>query len=102
MGAVVATTPHLLQWGLGFGSSGVSLATIDSATVGTCAPRKITIGTQYLPIGAVIGQNTTAIDINLDAPEVIEPGTYFHVILKMPVATATASQIIRGNCPLYC
>ena len=98
MGAVVATTPHLLQWGLGFGSSGVSLATADSATTGTCAPRKITIGTQYLPIGAVIGQNTTAIDINLDAPEVIEPGTYFHVILKMPVATATASQIIRGTC----
>ena len=98
MGAVVATTPHLLQWGLGFGSSGVSLATTDSATAGTCAPRKITIGTQYLPIGAVIGQNTTPIDINLDAPEVIEPGTYFHVILKMPVATATASQIIRGTC----
>ena len=98
MGAVVATTPHLLQWGLGFGSSGVSLATADSATAGTCAPRKITIGTQYLPIGAVIGQNTTPIDINLDAPEVIEPGTYFHIILKMPVATATASQIVRGTC----
>lgn len=102
MGAVVATTPTLLQWGLGFGSSGVSLATADSATAGTCAPRKITIGTQYLPIGAVIGQNTTAIDVNLDAPEVIEPGTYFHVILKMPVGTATASQIIRGNCFVNC
>ena len=38
------------------------------------------------------------IDINLDAPIMIEAGTYLHVILKIPVGTATASQIIRGTC----
>lgn len=98
MGAVSATTPNLLQWAVGVGSSAVSLATADSATTGTCSPRKIAIGTQYLPVGAVIGQNCSPIDINFDVPLVVEPSKYFHVILKMVVGTATASQIIRGTC----
>lgn len=98
MGAVSATTPNLLQWTVGVGSTGVSLATVDSATVGTCAPRRVPIGTQYLPVGAVIGQNCTPIDINFDVPLVVEPGKYFHLILKMVVGTATPSQLIRGIC----
>ena len=68
------------------------------AASGTCAPRRIPIGTQYLPVGAVIGQNCTPIDINFDVPLVVEPSKYFHLILKMVVGTATASQIIRGTC----
>ena len=97
-GAISATTPNLLQFAVGVGSTGVSLATVDSATSGTCAPRRIPIGTQYLPVGAVIGQNCTPIDINFDVPLVVEPSKYFHLILKMVVGTATASQIIRGTC----
>ena len=97
-GAISATTPNLLQFAVGVGSTGVSLATADSATAGTCAPRRIPIGTQYLPVGAVIGQNCTPIDINFDVPLVVEPSKYFHLILKMVVGTATASQIIRGTC----
>ena len=98
MGAVSATTPNLLQFTVGVGSTGVSLATVDSATAGTCAPRRVSIGTQYLPVGAVIGQNCTPIDINFDVPLVVEPSKYFHLILKMVVGTATASQLIRGIC----
>ena len=45
----------------------------------------------------VIGQAADAIDVNLDAPECVEPGTYIHVLLKYPVGTATASQILRGS-----
>ena len=97
-GAISATTANLLQFAVGVGSSGVSLATADSATAGTCAPRRIPIGTQYLPVGAVIGQNCTPVDINFDVPLVVEPSKYFHLILKMVVGTATASQIIRGTC----
>ena len=97
-GAISATTPNLLQFAVGVGSTGVSLATADSATAGTCAPRRIPIGTQYLPVGAVIGQNCTPVDINFDVPLVVEPSKYFHLILKMVVGTATASQIIRGTC----
>lgn len=97
MGAVVATTPHLLQWGLGVGSTAVSLATADSATAGTRAPRRITLGVQSLAVGTPIGGVAAPLDINLDAPLYVAAGTFFHVILKMPVATATASQIIRGT-----
>lgn len=98
MGAAVATTATVLQWGLGVGSSGVSLVTADSATAGTRAPRRVALGVQSLPVGAAIGAAANTIDINLDAPVVVEPGTYLHVILKMPVGTATASQIVRGTC----
>jgi hypothetical protein len=98
MGAVSATTATVLQWGLGVGSSGVSLATTDSATAVGRAPRRLTLGVQYIPVGSVIGYVAPEVDFNLDAPIVVEPGAYFHVILKIPVGTATASQIIRGTC----
>jgi len=95
MGAAVATTPTVLQWTLGVGSTAVSLATAEAAAAR--APRRITLGTQAFPVGAAIGADAgKRIDVNLDAPVVVEPGTFLHVILKMPVGTATASQIIRG------
>lgn len=95
MGAAVATTPTVLQWALGVGSTAVSLATAEAAAAR--APRRITLGTQAFPVGAAIGADAgKRIDVNLDAPVVVEPGTFLHVILKMPVGTATASQIIRG------
>lgn len=100
MGAAVATTPTLLQWGLGVGSTGVGLNVTDSATTGARAPRRLLLGVQSLPIGAVVGYAANAIDVNLDAPVMVEPGTYLHVILKIPVGTATASQIVRGICQI--
>ncbi len=59
MGAASATTPTLLQWALGVGSTGVSLATADSLTAGTRAPRRISLGIQSIPIGTAIGGITT-------------------------------------------
>ena len=97
MGAIVATTPTVMQWGVGFGSSAITLATVDSATAGTCAARREVLGVQFLPVGAVIGQVCDAIDINFDAPECVEPGTYLHILVKFPVGTATASQVLRGT-----
>lgn len=97
-GAAVATTATLLQWGLGIGSTAVSLATADSATAGTRAPRRLTLGLQSFAIGAAIGSVASPIDVNLDSPIVVEAGTFLHVILKMPLGTATASQVIRGTC----
>lgn len=97
LGAAVATTATVLQWGLGVGSTAVSLATADSATAGTRAPRRVTLGVQSFAIGAAIGSVATPIDVNLDAPLYVAAGTFVHIILKMPVGTATASQIIRGT-----
>lgn len=96
MGAAVATTPHLLQWAIGVGSTAVSLATADSATTGARAPRRQLLGVQSLPVGAAVGASATPIDVQFKAPLVAEAGTWVHIILKMPVASATVSQIVRG------
>lgn len=96
-GVPVATTATVLEWGLGVGSTAVSLATADSGTGGTRAPRRIPLGVQSFAVAAPVGEVANAIDINLDAPVYIEAGTFLHLILQMPVATATASQIIRGT-----
>jgi hypothetical protein len=95
-GAAVATTATVLQWSLGVGSTGVSLATADSATAGTRAPRRIPLGLQSFPVGAAIGAIATPIDVNLDAPVYVSAGTFLHVVLKMPIGTATAAQVIQG------
>jgi hypothetical protein len=98
-GAAVATTAHLFEWGLGAQSTAVSLATADGAgATPTTAPRRIALGFQALPVGAAIGQCAT--DVTRDfsrSPIVIDSGRFLHVILQMPVATATASQVIRGT-----
>jgi hypothetical protein len=87
-GAAVATTPTLLVWALGVGSSAVSLATANVS--------RVAIGAQSLPIGAVPGAKAERISKNFDTPLVCPSGRFFHVILRMPVGTATASQIIQG------
>lgn len=95
MGAVVATTPTLLQWAMGVNSSAVSLATSDGTN--TWKPRIKPIGTQSFAVGAAIGANATdVVWQNNSAPFCIDGGRYLHVVLKMPVGTATASQVIRG------
>lgn len=96
MGAAVATTPTTLQWGVGYGSSAVSLATADAAAAK--APRRVPIGCQVLAVGTAIGGSADkAIRAEFSQPLPVYSGEYFHVILKMPVGTATASQIIRGT-----
>lgn len=93
-GAAVATTGTVLEWALGVGSTAVSLATTEAAAAR--APRRLGLGIQSFAVGAAIGAAANRIDVNLDAPVVVEPGAFLHVILKMPVGTATASQVIRG------
>lgn len=96
MGTASATTPTLLQWAVAGGSSAVSLATAESATAAGKAPRRIAIGAQSIAVGTAVGAMANQrIDSNFE-PLIIEPGTFFHIILKMPVGTATASEIIRG------
>jgi hypothetical protein len=86
-GAAVATTPTLLMWGLMSNSTAVSLA--------TAAPR-LALGVQSLPIGSVVGYAANDIDVTFDTPVGTGPGRFMDVILRMPVATATASQVVAG------
>lgn len=89
-----ATTPTVLEWSLGVGSTAVSLATTDGAA--TRAPRRIGLGSQSFLVGALAGANSERCDVNLDAPVVVEPGTYMHIILRVPYGTATATELFRG------
>jgi hypothetical protein len=89
-GAAVATTATVLEWSMGFNSSAVSLATANII-------RK-QVGVQSFAVGAAVGATTNIIDTNFITPEVVESGRFLHVILNMPIGTATASQIIRGVC----
>jgi hypothetical protein len=90
----VATTPTVLEWTLGVGSTAVSLATAEAAA--TRAPRRIGLGSQSFLVGALAGANSERCDVNLDAPVVVEPGTYAHIILRVPYGTATATELFRG------
>lgn len=96
----VAGTPTVLEWSLGVGATAVSLATAEAAA--TRAPRRITLGCQSFLVGALAGAPAERVDINLDAPVVVEPGTYVHVILRVPYGTATATELFRGQVGFNC
>lgn len=87
-GAAVATTPTLMTWALGTGSTAVSLAT---ATV-----NRIPLGVQSFAVGAAIGAQANRLSKTFATPLHVASGRFFHVILRMPVGTATASQVVAG------
>jgi hypothetical protein len=93
-GAAVATTATLLQWAVAVGNTADNLTTSDAATAKS--PARVGLGFQSFPVGAAIGVQANMIDKNFDAPLVINSNERFQILLKMPVGTATASQIIRG------
>ena len=86
-GAAAATTPTLMVWGLGIDQSAVSLA-------GTIA--RVGLGAQSFPIGAAVGAKAERISQSFDTPLVTNPGRFLTVILRMPVGTATASEVFQG------
>jgi len=95
-GAAVATTATVLQWAIATGATAVSLATAEAAAAK--APRRVTLGFQSFPIGAAIAAIVPDIDRTFQTPLVANPGEFVHVILKMPIGSATASQVVRGTC----
>jgi hypothetical protein len=91
----VATTPTVLEWSASTGSTAVTLLTTDTAVARL--PKRIALGVQTFQVGALAGAQAPRVDVNLDAPLVVEPGTYFHIILRMPYGTATATELFRGQ-----
>lgn len=87
-GAAVATTPTLLVWGLATGLTAVSLATASHA--------RMPIGSQSFPVGAAVGAKAERITKQFNTPVFCPAGRFLDVILRMPVGTATASQVIQG------
>lgn len=94
-GAAVATTATILDWSLGINATAVSLATTDSGS--TYGPRRIPLGVQAFLSGAAIGATAEPIRHLFPEPLAVEASRFVHVILQMPVATATGSQVIRGD-----
>lgn len=94
-GAAVATTATILDWFIAVQSSAVSLATAEGA--GTWAPRRIDLGLQGFIVGAGIG--VAANDIYIPFPDGLPTNgaRFFMVGVQVPVGTATAGQIIRGD-----
>lgn len=88
----VATTATVLQWGLAVNSSAVSLATAAPYTA-----MRVTLGVQSFPVAAAVGANQPDIIRTFQTPLVVFPGRFIHVILKMPIATATATEVFRGT-----
>lgn len=93
MVAAVATTATIFQWALGFGSTAVSLATAEAAAAK--APRRIPLGVQNLQIGAAVGAQCSTVIANFE-PVCVNAGEFVHIILRMPVGTATATEVYRG------
>lgn len=85
----VATTPTIFEWSMGFNSSAQSLATANII--------RRQVGCQNFQIGAGVGACAAPLDVNFVTPEVVESGRFVHVILNMPVGTATATEIFRGT-----
>lgn len=95
MGAAVAGSATILDWFLGVNASAASLATADGA--GTWAPRRVPIGIQAFKSGDPIGTVAQELVRVLDPPYVIDGGRYVHIGVQVPLGTATASQIIKGD-----
>lgn len=88
VGAAVATTPHLLQWFAVPNQSAVSLAT------GT---GRLALGSQSIAVGAAVGANfDREIVRTFQTPLVTQGGRFFDIGVRIPVGTATASQVIAG------
>lgn len=85
----VATTPTLLVWGLATQLTAVSLA--------TAAHLRYALGTQSFPIGAVPGANAQRITKTFQTPVFCASGRFIDIILRMPVATATATEVFQGH-----
>lgn len=87
-GAAVATTPTLLVWGLA--------TQLTAASLATAAHARIPIGVQSLPVGAAVGAKADRISKQFQTPVFCSSGRFIDIILRMPVGTATASQVIQG------
>lgn len=97
LGAAVATTATSVQFSLAFGHSAASLATTETGTSQTKAPRRIALGYMYWNIGAPIGATPQngPVKITLANPVYVNPGEFIALVGKFVAGTATASQTIQ-------
>lgn len=90
----VATTPTVFNWSVSVNGSTVSLAD------GAC--RRRSLGSQSLLVGAGVGQMANTISRRFDeSPIVCEAGRFFDIVLRMPIGTATATEVFQGQITVH-
>lgn len=94
-GAANATTSSILDWSLAVNSTAIDLSTTDSGAV--WAPRRLALGTQAIIAAGAIGTQFNPIVRNFKSALVCQPSRYVHVIVQVPLMTATASEVIVGD-----
>ena len=78
------------------GSTAASFATSD--TVNTVGPRIVPAGSQTFSPLATTGTMNSGFDVNLtQAPLVVPPGTYFHVVCRPVGTVATNTLVVQGS-----
>jgi hypothetical protein len=91
-----AVNATMFFWAAGVGSSAASLATTDTAT--TVSPKRVPLGIQTFLAAAPIGTESSGFDVQFtDAPLIVNPGAYLHIIIKQLNGAATASLVWRGQ-----
>lgn len=97
LGAAVATTATAIQFSLAFGHSAVSMATTETGTSQTKAPRRIALGYMYWNIGAPAGATPQngPVTMTFTNPVYVNPGEFIALVGKFVAGTATASQTIQ-------
>jgi len=96
----VATTAFNFQCAVAFGHTAVSLATTEGASFSTAttkAPRRVPVGSLYLPVAAAVGQNSNQIRIGFQSPIVVYPGQFVAFIVKPILGTVTATETLLFN-----
>lgn len=96
IGAAVTTTATVLDWSLGVNASAVSLATAENPPT-SWAPRRIPLGVQAFQLLDAIGKVANDINRIFDPPVIVDAGRYSHIIIQIPVGSATGSEILRGD-----
>ena len=81
---VIQTTlvggPFILQWGLAYGHTNVSLATAEGVT--SKSPRRIPLGFQCLSANATAGSQAPVIDHTLSVPICVQPSEFVQTIYR--------------------
>lgn len=91
---VLAGGPFVLQWGLAYGHTSVSLATAEAAA--TKAPRRKALGFQTLAATAAVGVQATDIVVQFQCPIVVQPGEFVQTIYKNIGTVGTSGTIAHA------
>jgi hypothetical protein len=92
---ILPATALILEWSVGVGSTALTLATTDGAAAR--GAKRLSLGTQGFLASAAVGTVAPQVNVSFPTPLVVEPGTLFQIILRVPVGTATTPGTIRGS-----